>query len=64
MGEAAQDVGGRREAGAARKDGGSQGGLMAEERVEKIKVVQRHGIIGGGLWFTSWLFTIGCYMAS
>jgi hypothetical protein len=26
---------------------------------EKIKVVQRHGILGGGFWFAAWLFTIG-----
>ena len=32
---------------------------MAEEGVEKIKVVQRHGILGGGFWCAAWLFTIG-----
>jgi hypothetical protein len=37
----------------------AKGGGMAGERMEKIKVVQRHGILGGGFWFASWLFTIG-----
>ena len=27
--------------------------------VERIKVVQRHGILGGGPWFASWLFATG-----
>ena len=40
------------------QSGGSKA-IMAEERVEKVKVVQRHGILGGGFWFASWLFTIG-----
>lgn len=30
---------------------------MAE--AEKIKVVQRHSILGGGFWFAAWLFSIG-----
>lgn len=30
---------------------------MAE--VDKIKVMQRHGFLGGGFWCAAWLFTIG-----
>jgi hypothetical protein len=32
---------------------------MAGENVQKIKVVQRHALLGGGFWFAAWLFTIG-----
>lgn len=31
---------------------------MAEERWGKIKVVERHGILGGGFGRVSWLFTV------
>ena len=27
--------------------------------IEKVKVVQRHSIVGGGIWFAASLFTIG-----